>query len=159
MKLNIFILTLLALTFVSCSPKSNPSKEYGEPQKVNLKDFEGKWEMISEDKLIEYKYIDIEINDSMFISYSKTKYTYLESPSYSQISFKYKIKEDRISNRHYKLIPFIFLYYIHIDERNEFSITDKGILVERDYEDKLAMILIIPAGRSFDNYYYYKRVE
>lgn len=160
MNLKIIILTLLALTFVSCSPKFNPSKEYGEPQKVNLKDFEGKWEMINNYSNIVYSYIDIRISNDTIFKYTSSKYTNNESFEESFDTLKFEIKEDRIINKYNKLIPFLFIYFFQHNEKNEYTLTDKDILVERHYLNKFGMILIIfPAGMTVDNYHYYKRVE
>lgn len=159
MLIKYLLLLIITLLLHSCSPKFNPSKEYGELQKVNLKEFEGKWELINNDSIIEYKTISIKISNDTIFKYSSTKYTYKDSFYENFDTIKFKLNDNHLSHRYFKLIPFIFIYFVHIDERNEYSITNKGILVERDFEDKFGMIFIIPAGRTFENYYYYKKVN
>lgn len=161
MKLKIIILTLLALTFVSCTTKINPSKGHYRPHNVNLKAFEGNWELISKDPTLIYEILELRIsNDTIYNRKYKLRTLSFNHNVYED-TIKFQIVDtNHLAYKYYHLVPFFPVFFRHIEFEKEYFLTKHDILIERDYEMQQGwFFFLFGGGRTFDNYYYYKRVE
>ncbi len=154
-----YIILIIILIFTSCTPKFNPSNEYGELQKVNLKDFEGKWKLIKNSSNIDSTFIKIKISNDTLFKYSSTKYKYKDSLYENFDTIKFKFDENFIYKNYFYIIPLPLIYFIYVKDNYQYGLTKDFILIERIKEVHFGNILLFSGGHVFDYYNYYKRVN